>query len=367
MIARCRAVHVVALALLLLAGLRCTTESSEQRSTAPAFQETLRLGSDDPDAPDHRLFTQVAAVAVGQDSTIYAVDSQNGGIRVYDADGTFRRTIGQRGQGPGEFERVSVLHVDRQGRLLVADPARARVTAFAPSGRLLTTYSVPEVQRIVQIADLSGGRYAIVGAGKGHLVHVVDSGFSTVEARLVPEKSVRATEHKLSTVITPYFPGSVAVLTDGRLVYAPGFYTGTLRVFAETDTAWTRTATYESPGGRNPPVTITALDDAERVDLPLRMQSGQFAAQLHAVSGGLYTPEGKDLVHVFTQEGDAGLELTVERFTKEGNRRWATVVDTTSTLVLTPLTMDAEGDLYLSDTRDVSQLRRLSWETRAQP
>jgi hypothetical protein len=305
----------------------------------------------------------VAAATVDRSGTIYAVDARNGGVRVYNEDGTFQRTIGERGRGPGAFRGVSAMHVDRKGRLLVADPSQSRITAFSRTGEVLDTYSLPGVRRVTDLVPLSDGRYALVGAGKGHLLHVVDSTFSTAQARLVPRESVQATDHKLGRVITPYFAGSVTVLDDGRLVFAPGFYRGTLRVFTETDTTWTQTTTLTGPNGRDSPVTITTLDNAGRVDLPIRMQNGKFAAQMHSVSWGLYTPPGKGLVHVFAQESDAGLELTVERFAMEGVHRGATVVDTASALNVTPLTMDENGNLYLSDTREVPQLRRLTWET----
>jgi len=340
----------------------CTSDSSSD-SAGIRFKETLRIGTDDPEAPDHQLYSQVAAATVGPDGTIYTVDARTGGVRVYDADGTFQRTIGERGQGPGAFRGASTMHVDADGRLLVADPAQSRITAFSRTGELLDTYALPGVRRVTDLVPLSDGRYALVGAGKGHLLHVVDSTFSNAQARLVPRKSVQATDHKLGRVITPYFAGSAAVLPDGRLVFVPGLYSGTLRVFTETDTAWTQTGTYESPNGRDTPVTITKADNAERVDLPIRMQNGTFAAQMHAVSWGLHTPPGKGLVHVFAQESDAGLELTVERFTMDGLHRGATVVDTASALNLTARAMDADGNLYLSDTRDVPTLRRLSWET----
>lgn len=355
--------------VLLVAGLLgnllgCTSDQSSPNSPNLHFEETLRIGSDDPEAPDHQLFSQVAAATVDSSGAIYAVDAQTGGVRVYDEGGTFQRSFGTRGQGPGEFQGASALHIDAHGRLLVADPGQSRITAYSRSGEVLDTYSLPGVRRVTDMAPLPRGRYALAGAGKGHLVHVVDSTFSTVEARLVSRSSVQATDHKLGTVIKPYFAGSVAVVDDGRLVYAPGFHTGPLRVFNETDTTWTQTATYESSGGRDTPVTITKLDNAERVDLPIQMQNGQFAAQMHALSWGLHTPPGKGLVHVFAQETDAGLELTVERFTRTGTHRGATVVDTASALNLTPLAMDVHGNLYLSDTREVPQLRRLSWTTK---
>lgn len=340
----------------------CTSEQTSPSTASIHFEETLRIGSDDPDAPDHELYSKVAAATVDSNGTIYAVDARTGGVRVYDGDGTFQRTFGKRGRSPGASQSASAMHVDSQGRILVADPGQSRITVFSRSGELIDTYSLPGVRRVTDITPLSDGRYALAGAGKGHLVHIVDSTFSTAQTRLVPTRSVQATDHDLGTVIKPYFAGSVAVLEDGRLVFAPGVHTGPLHVFHDTDSSWTETETYESTGGRNVPVTITKLDDAERVDLPILMQNGQFAAQMHSVSWGLYTPDGKGLVHVFAEEEDAGLKLTVERFTEEGTHRGATVVDAVSALSLTPLTMDADGNLYLSDTRDVPTLRRRSWK-----
>ena len=66
---------------------------------------------------------------------------------------------------------------------------------------------------------------------------------------------------------------------------------------------------------------------------------------------------------MFLQEADSGLELTIERSAGTGTHRGATVLDTASTLNLTPLAMDENGNPYLSDTRKMPQLRCLSWQT----
>jgi hypothetical protein len=74
--------------------------------------------------------------------------------------------------------------------------------------------------------------------------------------------------------------------------------------------------------------------------------------------------QNKGRVHVFAQEGGAGLELTVERFTTDGPYRGSTVVDTASALNLTLHAIDAGGRLCLPDTRDAPQHpRHLAWET----
>ena len=348
---------LAALAVLFLTGVQCASDAPD----ALSVEETLRLGTDDPDAPNHRLFSNPSEVAVGRDGTLFFTDGPGTKIHVYD-DSTYRFSIGQEGNGPGEFRQISALHVDRRGRLLVADRRQARITAFSRDGDLLTTYQLPEVPRITEIADLSANRYVVVGAGEKHLVHVVDTSFSTVHASLVPKSEVKATDHKLETVTVQYFPGSVAVPNANTIVYAPALYTGKLYAYGESeDGSWTQTGTYKGKARHESPVTFSSLDRAKRVDLPISLQSGRHAAQFHSLSWALDAGPDGALAHVFMQENGDVLELTLERFSSDGAVRDASVIDTSSSLTLRALGVNASGTLYLSDTREVPQLRRLSW------
>jgi hypothetical protein len=350
---------VAASALLLLVGVQCTTETDAPDSLT--VKETLRIGTDDPEAPNHRLFSNPAEVAMGDDSLLFVADGQEAKVRVYD-DSTYRFSIGEEGNGPGEFRQIAALHVDRRNRLLVADRRQARITAFTQDGDLLATYQLPDVPRIGEIADLSTDRYAVVGPGDEHLVHVVDTSFSTVHASFVAKSEITATDHKLETVTTQFFPGSVAVPDPNTIVYAPALYTGTLHAYERSeDGSWTQTDTYEGRARHQSPVTFSSIDQAERVDLPIRLQSGPQAAQFHTLSWALDAGGDGALAHVFMQENDDALELTLERFSADGSFLNTAVIDTTSSLTLEALAVDATGTLYLSDRREVPQLRRLSW------
>lgn len=346
--------------VFVLGGLQCGGPSASDGVNV-TFEETLALGTDSASAPLHRLFEDPAAVAVG-DGRLFAVDRGAPTIRVYDRDGTFRRTLGAAGNAPGEFRRITALYYD-DGRLLVADRRQARITALAPSGAVRATYQLPQVPKVTQIAALSAEEYVVVGPGKGHLVHVVDSSFSTVRARLVPESAVRATDHKLETVAVQFFPGHVTVPGPDRIVYAPALYDGTLYNYGRArDTAWTRTATYRGATPPDPPATFGPLTEVERVDLPISLQQGRYGVQFHALSWGLSSGADGTITHVYSRERGEGVELTLERFAADGRRLGAAVVDTASApTALDVIGMRPDGPLYLSDTRTVPRLRRLSW------
>ncbi|MGD2153530.1 MAG: 6-bladed beta-propeller [Gemmatimonadales bacterium] len=99
----------------------------------------LRIGS--LNARDY-ILTEVADLAVGRDGTIYVAQPQEQTIRVYDSTGTFLRTIGREGGGPGEFYRPIRLGW-KADTLWVRDPAAQRMSMFAADGTFITSISFP--------------------------------------------------------------------------------------------------------------------------------------------------------------------------------------------------------------------------------
>jgi DNA-binding beta-propeller fold protein YncE len=357
-----RSLRLVLLILVAFSVLRCGSGSSSSEDPAVPYRETLSIGTDSTEAPTHRLFSDPAHVAEG-DGRLFVVDRGGTAIRVYEQDGSFLRSVGAAGNAPGEFRQITALTY-HDGRLLVADRRQARITVLAPTGALQGTYQLPEVPKVTQIAPLPDGGYAVVGASAGHLVHVVDSTFSTVRARLVPEADVQATDHKLETVAVQFFPGHVAVPAPGRLVYAPALYGGTLYAYRRTsDTSWTQAGTYRGAAPPDPPATFGPVSQVDRVDLPITLQQGQYGVQFHALSWGLSSGADGTLTHAFSRDDGDAVELIVERFSPEGTALGTQRIDTASApMALDVIEMGGDGTLYLSDTRDVPRLRCLTGE-----
>ena len=63
-----------------------------------------------------------------------------GRISVFDRNGTFLRTIGKAGSGPGEFRTPHALEFDSQGRLVVADRHNHRIQILTKDGKFVAEH-----------------------------------------------------------------------------------------------------------------------------------------------------------------------------------------------------------------------------------
>ncbi|MFQ5705579.1 MAG: hypothetical protein ACE5HT_16365 [Gemmatimonadales bacterium] len=84
-------------------------------------------------------------MAVGSDQEVYVVDFGAPGVEVFDGNGRHLRTIGTRGDGPGEFRGLAYIGW-LNDTLWAADLALRRISLFDRLGNLLETVPAPEVQ-----------------------------------------------------------------------------------------------------------------------------------------------------------------------------------------------------------------------------
>ncbi len=86
-------------------------------------------------AEDEYLFSWVQDITTDSAGTIYACDSKEHRIQVYDKFGKYVRTLGRKGQGPGELMRPMAVRVGPDGRIYVQDDLNYRVSIFKPNGK----------------------------------------------------------------------------------------------------------------------------------------------------------------------------------------------------------------------------------------
>lgn len=99
--------------------------------------EELRIGR--LEGPPEETFGRIVALDVGPDGTIYVADRQAPALRAYAADGSYRRTLGGEGGGPGEYQGLNglnMLAVHPDGRVLLRVPANSRINVYGPDGSL---------------------------------------------------------------------------------------------------------------------------------------------------------------------------------------------------------------------------------------
>jgi len=97
------------------------------------FEKVLSIGS--MTAEDEYLFSWVQDITTDLEGYIYACDSQEHRIQVYDKSGQFVRTVGREGQGPGELLRPMAVRVTPDGSVFVQDHLNYRISIFKPDGK----------------------------------------------------------------------------------------------------------------------------------------------------------------------------------------------------------------------------------------
>ena len=101
------------------------------------LSESLRLGSASQVGSEAEQFGSVVSVESDSRGRIYILDGQGQSVSVFLHDGTFLRTVGRRGQGPGEFTAAWALSIGSGDTLTILDDGMMRYSVFSPDGRFV--------------------------------------------------------------------------------------------------------------------------------------------------------------------------------------------------------------------------------------
>lgn len=124
--------------------VRSSESETWNGETRWTIQVDLEIGG--RDAPAEYLFGRVRGVDAGPDGRIYVLDDQVGKVSVFDSDGRFAFSFGERGQGPGEFSvQTAGILVEESGIVTVRDDLRRSDHLFDADGRFLR--SRPHAER----------------------------------------------------------------------------------------------------------------------------------------------------------------------------------------------------------------------------
>ncbi len=78
------------------------------------------------------IFGRITSVARDRKDRVFVLDNQYAEIRVFNENGAFLFTIGEKGEGPGSFMYPEWIAVDPWDTVYVADRAQMKVEVFAP-------------------------------------------------------------------------------------------------------------------------------------------------------------------------------------------------------------------------------------------
>lgn len=99
------------------------------------LEEELSIGLEE--GPEEYMLNRPFDVKAADDGTIFVLDWGDVCIKVYDKEGTYLRTIGQKGQGPGDFGFLLFMALSSDGRIFVMNTVNRRVTIYSVTGDYL--------------------------------------------------------------------------------------------------------------------------------------------------------------------------------------------------------------------------------------
>jgi hypothetical protein len=155
----------IALALLGSAalGINCTKQKSEWKGTmnvedgvtivknpkepiydGPILELTEDLAIKGSGEDEERMFQSIHTLDVDEDGTMYILDEQAGNIKVHDHTGSFVKTIGRKGQGPGEFGLPISLILTPEHNVVVNDLGQRKLLFFEKDGKYLKQISLAD-------------------------------------------------------------------------------------------------------------------------------------------------------------------------------------------------------------------------------
>lgn len=121
-------------------------------------RQDLIIGKSNGD--ENYIFSDLRSIQVDTEGNIFALDSKEGKIKVFDKDGKHLRTFGKKGPGPGEWQVPSRMHLTPDGRLVILDTGNNRIAFYSPQGESLSEISTARWQFLQLRVDSRSYIYA---------------------------------------------------------------------------------------------------------------------------------------------------------------------------------------------------------------
>jgi len=137
------------------------------RGETVELDEVWRHGSED----DEEFFGMISRCVVGDDGTIYLLDTSMSEVPVYSPDGERLNTLSREGDGPGETRGPFGLFFMPDGNLGVMQVSPGKITKISTDGTPagVVTPTDPKTGGYLEVYDcVSGGNQVVVTAEKRH-------------------------------------------------------------------------------------------------------------------------------------------------------------------------------------------------------
>jgi hypothetical protein len=120
----------------------------------------VRVWGGDDTEDENQFFRLPHDIKIGADKLVYIVDTGNNRIQVFDRSSNFKRTIGRKGQGPGDLLSPTSIALDRNNNINTTDNENFRVQTFSPQGNYLSSFKTMANMPSF-VTEISNGNIAV--------------------------------------------------------------------------------------------------------------------------------------------------------------------------------------------------------------
>lgn len=183
----------------LMAGAGCARSEADVRPplspSSYEFADKYELvDSTVLEEPDTAPIARLASLTIATNGTILIADLSEGNVKVYSDSGRLLRTLGRKGDGPGEFRQPIYTAVDPSGRIYVVEPSPAKVAVFDGDGRFQREFKIDGAQAVQSFAVLGGGRFLFSGKVAADSALFITDSLGKVEEMFLSRNRLRATD-----------------------------------------------------------------------------------------------------------------------------------------------------------------------------
>ena len=160
-----------------------------------SLEEELSIGK--VEGEEEYMFSRILDIDVDGDGRIYVAEGAYAHIRIFDESGKYLKSLGRKGQGPGEFQMPIYVQVTPQNEIMVHDYMAFRLSFFSMDGNYLRQISTAVTGNpfIPLRMDSQGNLIVTVSLGPpptgGKLLKLYDANLELVSTIAEEERETR--------------------------------------------------------------------------------------------------------------------------------------------------------------------------------
>jgi len=123
------------------------------------FKKEWEIGLEEGD--ENYIFERIVDADVDDEGRIYVLDFSACNVRIFSPEGKHIRTIGRKGQGPGEFTYPVAVSVINPDTFVVVESASHRFSFFDRKGTFLRYFKTEFLGSIARVKAIPGNRFLV--------------------------------------------------------------------------------------------------------------------------------------------------------------------------------------------------------------